>query len=63
MGWWVARGREGLIHDPGAYGSWAYIDHSRNLAVFTVLEADILPEGFGLYNQLRPVIGRAVDDL
>ena len=63
MGWWVDRSREGVVHDPGAYGSWAYIDHTRNLAVFTVLEATILPEGFGLHNQLRPVIERGVDDL
>ena len=63
MGWWVDRNRDGVIHDPGAYGSWAYIDKSRNLAVLSVMEADILPEGFSLFSSLKPAIERAVDEL
>lgn len=61
MGWWVDRNSEGIIHDPGAYGSWAYIDKNRQIAFFTALEASMTPEGFGLFNQIRPVIERAVD--
>ena len=61
MGWWVDRNGEGTIHDPGAYGSWAYIDQSRDLAVFTVLEASILPEGYSLFNRLQSGIERVID--
>ena len=60
MGWWVDRRREGWVSDPGAYGSYPYLDKARGIAVFTVLEMSIR-EGFELHRRIRPVVERAVD--
>merc|ERR1712138_12068 len=61
MGWWFDRSDVGMIYDPGAYGSWPYIDKNRNIAVFIVLEATVLPDGYSFYSQLRPAIEQAFD--
>ena len=63
MGWWIERIEGGVIVDPGAYGSWPYIDPARNIAVLTVVEADILPEGISLFTRIQPAIEAAIDGI
>lgn len=38
MGWWISREVPGLILDPGAYGSTAWIDEERGYGGFLVIE-------------------------
>ena len=63
MGWWVDRSEGSVVSDPGAYGSWPYIDETRGLAVLTLMEANLWPEGWSLYLSLRPVLESYLDEV
>ena len=60
LGWWVDRGSDSLITDPGAYGSVPWLDEERGYGGFIVLEAD---SGIGgqLFERLYPLANAAVD--
>jgi CubicO group peptidase (beta-lactamase class C family) len=42
MGWWVSRRQPGVFHDPGAFGSAAWIDEERGYAAFVGIEGHVL---------------------
>ncbi|MEM9712357.1 MAG: serine hydrolase domain-containing protein [Actinomycetota bacterium] len=58
MGWWVDR-ETGIISDPGAYGSVAWLDLDDGYGAFLVVEStgDV---GGGLADLLEPVVDAAV---
>ncbi len=60
-GWWIDRGSDsGLIVDPGAYGSVAWIDEGRSYGGFLVIEADSFL-GNELFERAYPLINEVVD--
>lgn len=60
LGWWIDRDRPGLIFDPGAYGSTAWLDEERGYGAFLVMEvtSDL---GAALRVRTLPLIEDAVD--
>lgn len=61
MGWWISREQPGLIFDPGAYGSTAWIDEERGYGGFLVIEqtSDL---GSELFNRAVDRANAAVDE-
>jgi CubicO group peptidase (beta-lactamase class C family) len=42
MGWWVNREEPGVVFDPGAFGSMAWIDGPRGYAAFIAIEGNVV---------------------
>jgi CubicO group peptidase (beta-lactamase class C family) len=61
MGWWVDRSRTGWVVDPGAYGSFPWIDNERGYAAFSVIE-DTSPLGSVLATAVLDEIEEAIDN-
>jgi hypothetical protein len=42
MGWWVNRQEPGVVADPGAFGSQAWLDSHRGYAAFIAIESNVV---------------------
>ena len=60
LGWWIDR-KNGLLVDPGAYGSVAWLDEDRGYGAFFVIEATS-NLGVSLVERIRPLIEKTIDD-
>lgn len=60
MGWWVDRDERGIIRDPGAFGSTAWLDEGRAYGAFLVIE-DSSSRGRVLVDRTLPLIQDAID--
>lgn len=60
MGWWVDRVEPGVVIDPGAYGSDAWLDVPRGYGAFIAIEGNVTL-GAELLGAVVPVAGAAFD--
>jgi CubicO group peptidase (beta-lactamase class C family) len=60
LGWWVDRAHPGVVSDPGAYGSVAWLDNPRGYGAFIALESTATL-GVQLRIQAKPILDAIFD--
>jgi CubicO group peptidase (beta-lactamase class C family) len=60
LGWWVDRDNPGVVYDPGAFGSTAWLDLPRGYGVFIAVEARFV-HSIHIQGKMKPVVDQIFD--